>query len=163
MSATRTETNGMLLAPLLSDEESSILDSDDSNDTSIRRLTANDKSKRRGTVSTVDTDQLSEENDSINNNGANVLCCDDENCDDRLVNANFFLPAGVLPDNSIQSKRNCISCRYCERCSIVHHLNRHISARARTLPDTTVGQETSQHEVAEEEENQFSPLKTPKG
>ena len=79
MSATRTETNGMLLAPLLSDEESSILDSDDSNDTSICRLTANDKSKRRGTVSTVDTDQLSEENDSINNNGANVLllCCDD--------------------------------------------------------------------------------------
>ena len=113
MLATRTE-NGMLLAPLLSDEESSI-------------------------------------------------CCDDENCGDRLVNANFFLflPAGVLPDNSIQSKRNCICCRYCERCSIVHHLNRHVSARARTLPDATVGQETSRHEVVvEEEEENEEPIYT---
>ena len=131
----------MLLAPLLSDyeydEESSSIDCDTWRHCSICRLSSAikrveepDASKDRGT-DTPDTELLSEEDDS-NNAVENALCCDDENCGDRLANANFFLPTGVVPTSSTQSDRNCICCKYCERCNIVHHVHRHVSS-ARTL------------------------------
>ena len=63
--------------------------------------TANNNKSKRG------TDLLSE-NDS-NNGGENNICCNDENCTggaDRLANANFFLPAGVLPAS--MSMRNVL-------------------------------------------------------
>jgi len=101
--------------------------------------TANNNKSKRG------TDLLSE-NDS--NNGENNVCCNDENCTgggDRLANANFFLPAGVLPASI--SMRNVFAADT-ERCSIVRRVS------ARTLSsmvalDATVVQETSEEENEE--------------
>ena len=106
----------------------------------------NNKSKRG-------TDLLSENDSNNGGESENNICCDDENCTgdgDRLANANFFLPAGVLPAS--MSMRNVFAADT-DRCSIVRRVS------ARTLSsmaplDATVVQESRQEVVVVEEENE---------
>ena len=112
---------------------------------SIRRLSSVKSKPRRG------TDMLPEEG-SDNIDGEN-LCCNDGNCNgdgNRLANANFFLPAGVLPASASLSN---VFTADTDRCSIVRRISVSIAL------DATVVKETTRHEgVVEEDEEPISSV-----